>query len=349
MLRDGINTLYPWVMKDSASFILRAERGEFDWPDDHDLYAVDIAKFFPNTDQAGLRRDAERTLRAAGLSEDLVKKADRMTGWLLENQYATAGDDVFFRRHRGVGMGHAAASELCDAHVARTGDTVLLGAVEAGLVRWYVRFRDDGLMCIPKDASRELFTRLTQDFYIATNGLVLEIAPLDANQAVWLDLKIRRGARNKLAFSTHIKDTNSGLYLIANSYHPRGVVENWYKGELVRYARNSTLWSDMLPLVSRLQTCLRRRGYSVNSDSMAESAKHLHARRMKLLTQKKNRAISLCPFVIPFHRMWTKLGIGSGLIHIKSVLQKIDPQIKVPVAFSNRARHLHIIVRRSRT
>jgi hypothetical protein len=350
-LRPAIHSQFPWVMKDSTSFLLAVSRGAFDWPPDFDLFSVDIKRFFPNTDQDLLVQDAVLALRGAGLPPALVNKLWAMTDFVVRHQFAVGEDkNTVYRRTRGVGMGHAAASELCDAHVAVRGDPVLLEAVRGGSVRWYLRFRDDGLMCVRRGTSDAFLRRLVDDFRTRTNGLELEVSPVREQEAVWLDLVLLRGPNNTIHTRTHIKATNSGLYLFAQSFHPRRVLLQWHKGELLRYVRGCNHFADVIPLVCRLHECLNRRGYSLSLEDMVQHARALHFRRTQLLEPVGRRAGQqrLCPLVLPYHRFWEVIGVPSILRRARDSLQRCFPDfqhVRMPLAYSNRRRHLHVYVR----
>jgi len=182
---------------------------------------------------------------------------------------------------------------------------VILEAVRRGHIRRYARLRDDGIVCVPKHTTANLFQQTQKQLTLNTNGLELEIAPLRADEAVWLDLTITRGLGNKLNFRTHIKETKSGLYLNASSNLPARALRNWCNGECARYARSCSRAKHMLPLVERLHA-------SVSVPQMIRQPEMLHERRVDLFVGRNKMHREMCPFALPFHRVRERLGIPTS-------------------------------------
>ncbi|CAJ1352737.1 unnamed protein product, partial [Effrenium voratum] len=140
--------------------------------------------------------------------------------------------------------------------------------------------------------------------------LRLEVSALQGGEAVWLDLEISVLPTGRLAFRTHIKPTNLGQYIAADSYHAKDTLDNWPVAELcqeqLQVAGRGSPW---------LHECLAKRLYSVSLREMMGRAWTLWQRRAELLQPPAPRLAGhkRAALVLPFHRCWRHLGV-QGLL-----------------------------------
>ena len=81
----------------------------------------------------------------------------------------------------------------------------------------------------------------------------------------FLDLFLYRGGSSSVVmqFSTFQKPQNKYLYIPFESFHPSSNKKAFIKGELMRYARNSSSFKSFSETRERFWQRLRLRGYSV--------------------------------------------------------------------------------------
>ncbi|CAJ1363276.1 unnamed protein product [Effrenium voratum] len=348
VLRRELGPLAPWVVQDSAEFVRRAEAGEFVVPPNYALYSGDIKEFFPSCEHDGLAAAQERLLLARGYSIRAATAFKNLAVLLLDSQYAYAPEvEGFFRRKRGAAMGAAQASEAC-AYVALNHDQVFVGPDRPAGIAWFLRFRDDCLFCANIEGmSDEKVAELKQKFSERGSQLRLEVSAHEQGEAVWLDLAISVLPTGRLAFRTHIKPTNLGQYIAADSYHSRATLDNWPVAELRRYAKNSSRWQDAEVPVRRLHECLAKRLYSVSLREMLGRTWRLWQQRAELL-QPTPGALGhkRTALVLPFHRCWRRLGVQELLKRLEGELSEAGVRVRpLMIAYSNPFPHLYVKVR----
>lgn len=356
LLRSLLPDRAPWVVQDSREFVRRAETGEFAVPHGFVLMAGDIGQFFPSCEHGELLAAQDDLLEQAGFDRQHVAVAHRLSHVLLANQFACAAEVAgVYRRHLGAAMGAGQASEACDTYVALRHDQLMLSLVQAGELAWYVRFRDDALMCAdPARMTEQRCAEVQAEFGRRGSNLVLELDRLPDGGASWLDLDISIGSGGRLVFSTHIKPTNLGWYLAADSYHSPTVLANWPRCELRRYARNSTHVEATLAPTLRLADCLRRRLYDSQEKALVHQVRELWSRRHELLhgpTQGRLRHHRSLLLVVPYHKCWGALRLRERLKEIEGTIAAHAPPdvvtpMSVSVGFANAESHLYVKVRR---
>ena len=331
VLRRELGPLAPWVVQDSAEFVRRAEAGEFVVPPNYALYSGDIKEFFPSCEHDGLAAAQERLLLARGYSIRAATAFKNLAVLLLNSQYAYAPEvEGFFRRKRGAAMGAAQASEACDTYVALNHDQVFVGPDRPAGIAWFLRFRDDCLFCANIEGmSDEKVAELKQKFSERGSQLRLEVSAHEQGEAVWLDLAISVLPTGRLAFRTHIKPTNLGQYIAADSYHSRATLDNWPVAELRRYAKNSSRWQDAEVPVRRLHECLAKRLYSVSLREMLGRTWRLWQQRAELLQPTPGTlGHKRTALVLPFHRCWRKLGVQELLKRLEGELSEAGVRVR---------------------
>lgn len=349
VLRRLLARSAPWVVQDGAEFVRRAEGGEFQVPEGCKLYSGDIKNFFPSCEHGGLVAAQDRLLASSGCLPAARKAFVDLGKLLLDSQFAYAPEvEGFHKRKKGAAMGASQAAEACDAYVALNHDQTFVGPERPPGLQWFVRFRDDCLFCAREEnMSPTHVQRLQQSFASRGSQLRLEVAELDSGGAVWLDLAIAVRPDGKLSFRTHIKPTNLGQYIAADSYHSQATLANWPKAELLRYAKNSTEWEDVLPPVLRLHRCLQNRMYAAELNQMLQFAWQMWQKRRQLLQPAgKRQSHRSTVLVLPFHRCWQRLGVRDLLRRLDSELEAAGVDRRpLQLAFSNPFPHLFVRVR----
>ena len=349
VLRRALPRIGTWVMRDSTEFVRRAESGEFTVPPGFCLYSGDIKQFFPSCLHDDLVAAQKDLLQAAGYPRDARDSFIQLARVLLDSQYAYAPEvDGFYRRTKGAAMGASHAAEACDVYVALRHDQLFVGSDAPFWISWFVRFRDDCLFCAnPSCMTPDAIRLLQHSFAAKGSNLLLEISQLSSHGAVWLDLIIQVTPCGRLTFATHIKPTNLGHYIAADSYHSHATLANWATAELRRYARNSTFWADAIAPVSRLHSCLAGRLYDSNLEKMLAVTYQWWRQRETLLHPAAPSAgHKYTALVLPFHKCWQKVGVFGLLRWLERELDAAGIR-KHPfrLAFSNPYPHLYVKVR----
>jgi hypothetical protein len=101
------------------------------------------------------------------------------------------------------------------------------------------------------------------DYYQYLNGRNKNIKFTYAlkNKLPFLDLLVSI-KNNKLHFTCYQKPLNKYLYIPKSSSHPPSLKRGFIKGELIRYARNSSTQEDFNKMSTLFQQRLHARGYS---------------------------------------------------------------------------------------
>ena len=159
---------------------------------------------------------------------DLTKYLDFITNYNFL-QY----DQRIFRQLDGIAMGTNAAPVLANLYLADLLDPHITANRN---VRYYKRFLDD-LLIFWKGTDEDLTT-----FIANLNNLIPGIkftSNRSKQQVEFLDLNIFI-QDNDLHFSTHQKVLNKYIYISPKSCHPQHTLTGFIKGELTRYALNSS-------------------------------------------------------------------------------------------------------------
>ncbi|CAE7213687.1 pldh-t [Symbiodinium sp. CCMP2592] len=348
VLRAQLPRIANWVMQDSAEFVRRAESGEFVVPPGFSLYSGDIKQFFPSCIHRELLEAQRDLLRTTGYSNTAQRSFLQMAEVLLASQIAYAPEvDGFYRRTKGAAMGASHAAEACDVYVALRHDQLFVGTDKPAWISWFVRFRDDCLFCANTTHMTPDATRLLQHRFSAMgSNLVLEISPLSREGAVWLDLLIRVTPSGRLMFSTHIKPTNLGHYITADSYHSKCTLGTWTTAELQRYARNSTCWRDAVGPVERLHSRLVGRLYNRSLQDMIAVTWQKWLQRDSLLRSAQPARHRYTALVLPYHRCWQRIGVWGLLRWLEHELEEANIRHHpFRMAFANPYPHLYVKVR----
>jgi hypothetical protein len=244
-------------------------------------------------------------------------------------------------------MGGSCSAEWADNHLAHQGDDVFLRSVGAGMTRWYVRFRDDALWCVPVDWVEADVEPFMQRFSHESGGLQLEAQFPAENSINWLDLTISwNTADGKPHTALYRKETYSGLYVAFDSGHARQVFPAWVKAEAGRISTNSTCRRDALRAGFNFAVKLQHRGYPDWRVQLDRVIRCAHAkRRSQLLTPPRTRTTPL-PLVLPFCHPFTSSASRRAIRDFRRRLELLWPDHpRVVLAWANPNKHLYLRVR----
>lgn len=126
-------------------------------------------------------------------------------------------------------------------------------------LKLYKRFIDDifAIWCGPKGTLLEFLNALNSK----TDRIKLTYC-ISESSISFLDLFLyRETSSNVLQFSTFQKPLNKYLYIPFESFHPSSNKKAFIKGELMRYARNSSSFNSFHDTREKFWKRLRVRGY----------------------------------------------------------------------------------------
>ena len=266
-----------FILRDSKSIIQPLEALEI--PEDAILVSFDITALYPSMDQ-------ERTIQAV---RDLFPTRqntlhERLTRFVLTNSYVEFEGEIY-KQIDGMAMGTNAAVQLANLYASELIERdARIRELIARMTRFYGRFIDD-MFLVWTGSKEELMA-----FYAALNQLHprLKFTMEQSTESIaFLDLLVtKRG--NRLHISTFQKTMNRYLYIPAQSAHPIAAKRGFIKGELIRYARNSTTEDAFEMTRSMFRQRLLLRGYAHSFLNQCFSA-ITYADRMEYLEKSRKR------------------------------------------------------------
>jgi hypothetical protein len=308
-LKPVVNNM-PFILRDSKALIVPLEN--LNVPQDAFLFTMDITALYPNMKQY-LTINAVRNLQHV----DKILLTN-LTNYVLRNSYVEFGEAIF-KQKEGMAMGTNAAVQLANLYV----DALIESQpwFKQELTRhlvFYRRYIDD-VFGIWTGSLGEL------DTFVARMNTVDDklkfTVNVDHTTVEFLDLLISL-AKGKIRIATHQKVLNKYLYIPATSQHPPATKRGFIKGELIRYARNSTLYTDYLTISNKFHMRLLRRGHARTFINPLFTFNHWEQRKVYLsidntrqtdtttTTTETTRTPRKLFFKFPFHNNTRSLQIG---------------------------------------
>jgi hypothetical protein len=236
--------------------------------------------------------------------------------------------DGFYLQIKGTAMGSSFAPSFANLF--------LYGLEKVFASSWrhlffYKRYIDDIFFVVRKGFS-SLFVNILNRFY---EGVIVFTCEIGEESVNFLDLVIFKGDRfsdsNRLDFKVFQKTTNLYQYIPFSSEHPLATKEGFIKGELVRYAVNSSTYSCFREIRQLFFFRLRARGYPspllLRNFSLVSYSIRL-SKLYPLAKIDRGRPLFLN---IPFDRWTTRLSANSALrSNWTDRLLSIDPYFNPP-------------------
>ena len=177
---------------------------------------------------------------------------------VLENNYLSTefSSDIFHQKY-GIPMGTPFAVTVANAFMYHHEKDIV--AQYSNYLTLYRRFIDDifAIWDGPKDVLLEFLDALNSK----TDRIKLTYCISDSSIS-FLDLFLYRDISSSvLQFSTFQKPLNKYLYIPLESFHPSSNKKAFIKGELMRYARNSSSFKSFSETREKFWKRLRVRGY----------------------------------------------------------------------------------------
>ena len=308
----------PTVLRDSGELIQLLENTVL--PDgDCFLVTGDVASLYPNVDTKKALIALDLLLREAGAPETpLLIQLARL---VFENNYLSSEfcPDIFHQKF-GIAMGTPFSVTVANAFMYHHEKDIVDHYSQYLIL--YKRFIDDifAIWCGPKDTLLEFLGALnSKDQRIQLTHCISELS------ISFLDLFLYRdGSSSVLQFSTFQKPLNKYLYIPFESFHPSSNKKAFIKGELMRYARNSSSFKSFSETRERFWKRLRLRGYPF-AFLLPMFREIRYSDRKKWLLQKaKNRSQRATVFKTTFNCSHAR---------IRNVINRIMPEIDCTVCY----------------
>ena len=245
----------PTVLRDSSELILLLENTVLPSANCF-LVTVDVVLLYPNVDIKKALVALDLLLREARAPETpLLVQLARL---ILENNYLSSEfSPGIFHQEFGMAMGTPFAVTIANAFMYYHEKDII--EQYSNYLLLYRRFIDDifAIWAGPKDTLLEFLEALNSK----SNRIKLTHCISDSSIS-FLDLFLFRDASSSvLQFSTFQKPLNKYLYIPFESFHPSSNKKAFIKGELIRYARNSSTFKAFSETREKFWKRLRVRGY----------------------------------------------------------------------------------------
>ena len=245
----------PTVLRDSSELIQLLEHTAL--PNTNCfLVTADVVSLYPNVDIKKALVALDFLLREAQAPETpLLIQLARL---VLENNYLSTefSSDIFHQKY-GIPMGTPFAVTVANAFMYHHEKDIV--GQYSNYLTLYRRFIDDifAIWDGPKDVLLEFLDALNSK----TDRIKLTYCISDSSIS-FLDLFLYRDISSSvLQFSTFQKPLNKYLYIPFESFHPSSHKKAFIKGELMRYARNSSSFKSFSETREKFWKRLRVRGY----------------------------------------------------------------------------------------
>ena len=307
----------PTVLRDSGELIQLLENTVL--PDgDCFLVTADVASLYPNVDTKKALIALDLPLREAGAPETpLLIQLARL---VFENYLSSEFCPDIFHQKFGIAMGTPFSVTVANAFMYHHEKDIVDHHSQYLIL--YKRFIDDifAIWCGPKDTLLEFLGALnSKDQRIQLTHCISELSISFLHLFLYRD-----GSSNVLQFSTFQKPLNKYLYIPFESFHPSSNNKAFIKGELMRYARNSSSFKSFSETRDRFWKRLRLRGYPF-AFLLPLFLEIRYSDRKKWLLQKaKNRSQRATVFKITFNCSHARIG---------NVINRIMPEIDCTVCY----------------
>lgn len=238
----------PCILKNSHAMLDQLQHYTYDTNEKPILVTMDISSLYTN-----IKND-----KMCNILRDINPTLATLFTFIIEHNYFTYNNHIY-KQKDGIAMGTNCAPELANLYLKKTLDVYMKKILNIDL---YKRYLDD-IFFIWWDTEEKLTNFLEivnhefEGIKFTSNYSYKSIEFLDLN------LKLEPGQpRGSISFCTHQKKLNKYGYITPLSMHPRHTLSGFIKGELTRYARNSSRESLYLATKNLFYQRLRARHYA---------------------------------------------------------------------------------------
>ena len=335
----------PDVLKDSRALIQQLEGKQF--PPTAQLVSFDIVNFYGNIDVDEVRQalyffNYYQTNYLDG--PHIPEWTLIMIRWVLLFGAFTF-DDVTYRQTRGMPMGTNMAVPLANifGHALFTYNEYLFTHLAAhpqeildlSPIKFYRRYIDDMILVIDGDGNT--VQRIFNLFNAVSDNIKLTIAKADEDTSILavLDLAIKLIPSSTIAgmlecqFKCYQKPLNKYTYITDISCHPKNLKRGFIKGELIRYARNSSTLDDFRDLRATFRRRLNKRGYTNRFLDQPFAAVNYND-RPAFVAGKPPTEETILPFVIRQSSHISDIKLGPAIHALDPLLERAFLPLPMP-------------------
>ena len=310
----------PTVLRDSGELIYLLENTVL--PDSNCfLVTADVVSLYPNVDTKKALIALDLLLREARVAETpLLIQLARI---VLDNNYLSSEfSPAIFHQVFGIAMGTPFAVTVANAFMYY--HEIDIVEYYSQYLTVYKRFIDDifAIWCGPKGILLEFLGALNNK----TDRIKLTYS-ISESSISFLDLFLYRDANSgKLQFSTFQKPLNKYLYIPFESFHPSSNKKAFIKGELMRYARNSSSFESFSKTRDKFWKRLRVRGYPFRFLLPLFSVIKYTDRKKWLYQNPKKRSVLGRTIIF-------KTTFNCSHARIKNIISRIMPDLNCTVCY----------------
>lgn len=312
--------LMPTVLRDSSELIQLLEQTALPTPNCF-LVTADVVSLYPNVDTKKALVALDLLLRQAKTPETpLLIQLARL---VFENNFLCSefSQDIFHQEF-GIAMGTPFAVTAANAFMYHHEKDIV--DHYSRYLTLYKRFIDDifVIWAGPKDILIEFLDALN-----SKNDRIKLTYSISESNISFLDLFLYRdNSFSVLQCSTFQKPLNKYLYIPFESFHPGSNKKAFIKGELMRYARNSSSFKSFSETRDKFWRRLRLRGYPFRF--LLQLFREIRYTDRKRCFKSKNTSGSNRTIVF-------KTTFNCSHARIKSVIHQMLPDLKCTVCYKS--------------
>lgn len=314
----------PTVLRDSGELIQCLEKVEL--PVNSLLVTADVSSLYPNIDIKKAIIALDLLLREANTAQTPLLV--QLTRLIFENNFLKSefNSDVIYHQTFGIAMGTPFAVTAANAFMYYHERDIITSY--SRYLCLYKRFIDD--IFVIWDGPREILL----EFITAINSkderikITFEISD---SKISFLDLLLFKDSAHKtLQYSTYQKPLNKYLYIPYESFHPASNKKAFIKGELMRYARNSSTFCSFNETRLLFWRRLRLRGYPAKF--LLPVFREINYSNRKKWFAKSNR---LSNRLSKQRRVVFKSTLNCSHVKIKNIILKTLPNLSTIVSYKS--------------
>ncbi|CDR48584.1 RHTO0S18e03334g1_1, partial [Rhodotorula toruloides] len=308
---------YSWILRDSKHLLRELAKLQLPLHEEIWLITADIQSMYTNLPTTEGIDIMNWLGREHYQSKDIGNFIGEATSFVLENNYLSFQDQVYHQTD-GTAMGTSMAPTYANLFVAAFEDQFKIPYLDNLL--YYGRYIDDVLAIV--HGSKEKALKVVEHLNALHPKLQFD-AEISDRAIPFLDihLYLRKDTvtPGKVTLHTKVyqKPLNAYQYIPWSSYHPESVKLAFIKGELTRYIRISSSYSDYLRVAQLFWKRLRRRGYPVRWLRRAFKMVTYHSQRAVSVVDRAKGDTTRSPLVyhIEYNPVWDFVNGSKVLTH----------------------------------
>ena len=312
----------PTVLRDSSELILLLENTVLPFSNCF-LVTADVVSLYPNVDIKKALVALDFLLReACALETPLLVQLARL---ILENNYLSSEFSLdIFHQEFGIAMGTPFAVTIANAFMYYHEKDII--EQYSNYLILYRRFIDDifTIWAGPKDTLLDFLDALNDK-----SDCIKLTHCIGDSSISFLDLLLFRDVSSSvLQFSTFQKPLNKYLYIPFKSFHPSSNKKAFIKGELIRYARNSSSLKAFSETREKFWKRLRVRGYPFRF-LLPLFREIRYSDRKRWLIQKPKHRSKVSKTIV------FKTTFNCSHVRIKNVIHQMLPDLDCTVCYKS--------------